>query len=537
MACPNKNLESWKTLVAAQGEKMAHYLWDKYDGKVPESYNKSLNQTLVDGFFKDFNITTEEVEDLNEVLGFDAKTASDFLEKIIAYEKGQKISGEAAYFAFKMLGKQNSKIRSELRYLIYKWPKFKERFNFHTAELKKQKEFYKEKKEWKSAVRDRVIYDFLKENIESYYLNPVQFEKNLNTRWVSKDFRENMNLWEKFLKWLDDVLSIFSNKHQSQTDQLQNLGLGIASEILDRNYEYFKYDLAEGQIQKYYDSTIATDQFAKDLVEFGQKDVRMILTGSLAVRKAGTLYRTEDENIHDIDWVVPYNLISENENDIAVTNEIKSYQHGAPPTKAEKTFAADMVRNIVTRYNWFKKFTNKYPSFRMTYCFYGSEHDAYESLTVSGVIDGDVYEKDGQLEEEYTYYVRDPKTKRPIKTKGVRTVKYKKGDIVPNTGYVVDFFIRLKPGQDEHINYFKLWKEIFIAKLKMGREKDFIDFKAFIPFTKSRDDFRFNYKGWRHINSDSSPEYALEDTYGDQQKELSLGGEEEIDKEEDPFTC
>ena len=192
MACPNKNLESWKTLAEAQGEKMAYYLWDKYDGNVPERFNKSLNQTLVDGFLKDFNITTEEFEDLNETLGFDAKTASDFLEKVVAYEKGQKITPEAAYFAFNMLGKQNSKIRSELRYLIYKWPKFKERFQFHTTELKKQKEFYKEKKEWKNTVRDRVVYDFLKENIESYYLNPVQFEKNLNTRWVGKDFKENM---------------------------------------------------------------------------------------------------------------------------------------------------------------------------------------------------------------------------------------------------------------------------------------------------------------------------------------------------------
>ena len=36
--CPNKSLDSWKRLEAAQGEDMAHYLWDKYDGNVPESY-------------------------------------------------------------------------------------------------------------------------------------------------------------------------------------------------------------------------------------------------------------------------------------------------------------------------------------------------------------------------------------------------------------------------------------------------------------------------------------------------------------------
>ena len=35
--CPNKTLQSWKDLVEAKGEDVAYYLWDKYDGKVPES--------------------------------------------------------------------------------------------------------------------------------------------------------------------------------------------------------------------------------------------------------------------------------------------------------------------------------------------------------------------------------------------------------------------------------------------------------------------------------------------------------------------
>jgi len=530
MGCPNKNLESWKTLEKAQGEKIAYYLWDKYDGNVPERYNKSLNETLVDGFLKDFNITTEEFDNLTTTLGFDAKTASDFLEKVIAYEKGQKISGEAAYFAFSMLGKQNSKIRSSLRYLIYKWPKFKERFAHHKNELKKQKEFYKDKKQWKNAVRDRVVYDFLKENIESYYLNPVKFEKDLNTRWVGKDFKENMNLWERLIAWLENILSKFSNDAESYQEKLKNLGLGIASEIIDRNYEYFKYDLAEGQIQKYYDSTIASDPFAKELVEFGQKDLKLILTGSLAVRKAGTLYRTEDENIHDIDWVVPYEVSNSEENQ-KTYDKIVSFQG------SDKDAAAAMALSYVEDFTFIKDLKNKYPSFQLINGFYGAEHDAYESLTVQAVIDGEFYESNGKHEVEVSYYVRDPKTQRPVKVKETKTVKHKKGDWVKDTGYVVDFFIRLRPGQDEHVNYFKLWKEIFIAKLKMGREKDFIDFKAFIPFTKSQEGFRFNYKGWRHINSESSPQYALEDTYGDEQKELSLRGEKEIDKEEDPFTC
>jgi hypothetical protein len=38
--CPNKNLDSWKNLVSARGENVAHALWDMYGGNVPESESR-----------------------------------------------------------------------------------------------------------------------------------------------------------------------------------------------------------------------------------------------------------------------------------------------------------------------------------------------------------------------------------------------------------------------------------------------------------------------------------------------------------------
>ena len=38
--CPNKNTEAWQLLVTSRGEDVAHYLWDKYDGVVPESESR-----------------------------------------------------------------------------------------------------------------------------------------------------------------------------------------------------------------------------------------------------------------------------------------------------------------------------------------------------------------------------------------------------------------------------------------------------------------------------------------------------------------
>jgi hypothetical protein len=39
--CPNKNLNEWKSLVIARGEDVAFYLWDKYEGNVPESESRT----------------------------------------------------------------------------------------------------------------------------------------------------------------------------------------------------------------------------------------------------------------------------------------------------------------------------------------------------------------------------------------------------------------------------------------------------------------------------------------------------------------
>lgn len=496
--CPNKNTPQWSKLVAAQGTEIAYYLWDKYQGEVPDAYFMSLNQKLINGFLKDFNIDTEEFEDLKSVLGFNAYSASDLITKAIAYQKGESITPEVAYFAFSMLGRQNNKIRSELRYLIGKWDKFDERFKHHKKLVEKKHGFISDRGEWLNLVRDNVVLDFLKEKLEQHYIDPQKFEKSLDSKWTKEDF----SLWNKFIEMVTNFLSNFSEKFKPSKQKLENLGIAIADEILNKNYEYFDYNLKEDQIQKYYKNTIESDQFAKELVEFGQKELSIVLTGSLALRRAGTVYRTADETLHDIDWVIPYSVLEK---------ELLDELSGLLKPGTDKTAAAALTRPIIEKFEFFKKFKDKYPSYTIINNFYGGEHDNFESFTVQGVINGEFYDSNGTHEEEISYYRKDPETKKPTKIKEKIKVKHKKGDWIKDTGYVIDFFIRLQPLQEEHENYFKLWKEIMIAKLKMGRDKDFIDWKAFVPYLKSQNSFNFNYEGFRHFNYDSNPDYALED--------------------------
>lgn len=58
--CPNKSLKEWKTLVASQGESLAYYLWDKYNGEVPKNEYQSK---IKEGVTEIFN-TNSELNDI-----------------------------------------------------------------------------------------------------------------------------------------------------------------------------------------------------------------------------------------------------------------------------------------------------------------------------------------------------------------------------------------------------------------------------------------------------------------------------------------
>jgi hypothetical protein len=70
--CPNKNLDSWKNLVKSRGEDISYYLWDKYNGDVPESEYVNIKPGVQELF--DSNI--ELIEKLYE-LDYPSETIED----------------------------------------------------------------------------------------------------------------------------------------------------------------------------------------------------------------------------------------------------------------------------------------------------------------------------------------------------------------------------------------------------------------------------------------------------------------------------
>jgi len=515
--CININNKEFQKLLSETGENKFSLaakvsLWQEKNNQldvIPDkeslekNYINTLEEKLIDGFLKDFNISATEYNDLKEDIGIDAVTAADLVTKSIAYQSGESILPEVAYFAYNMLGKQNNKIRSELRYLVNKWGKYKERFNYYADIINKKEGFVKDSELWKNKIRDLVILDFLQEKLQQHYLTPSEFKKSLDSKWTKEDF----SLWEKIMSWIENLLSSYSSKYKSQKEKLSNLGTSIADEVLNQNYQYFNYNLSEEQVQKYYKNTIESDQFAKDLVETGQ-NLGLVLTGSLALRKAGTVYRTADETLHDIDWVVPHNLISDNRRNQIILKDIVKYQNSANKETIKKS--AINAIDAVKQFTWYEELKRIYPSLKPINIFYGKEHNTFESLTLQTVINGEYYKEAGIHKKTVSFYSKDKNDLSPVKNTREVLEKHAKGDYIEGTGYVVDFFIRLKPNQEQHENYFKLWKEIMIAKLEMGRDKDFIDWKAFVPYMKSKDSFNFNYEGFRHINYNNSENNAFE---------------------------
>jgi hypothetical protein len=239
----------------------------------------------------------------------------------------------------------------------------------------------------------------------------------------------------------------------------------------------------------------------------------LVLTGSLALRRAGTVYRTILETLHDVDFVVPFELSNTSENEKILFDIVR---HQGPDSK----FAGEIALRESQKLTWFKEFVKKHPSFVVTNGFYGKDN-GYSSYTLQGVIHPERYKSDGEHEHQYAYYKKDATTKQEYKYTQTQTVKHSKGDIIPNTGYAIDFFIRLNEGLDQHENYFKLWKEIMIAKLAMGRGKDFTDWKHFVPYLKSRNEFNFNYAAYRHLNYEQTGG-ALEDSSNNVVNKLEL---------------
>jgi hypothetical protein len=301
MACPNINLDSWKNLVAARGEAISYYLWDRYDGNVPqEEYSqetkedenkyfqiasnlttpaiKELDNFLLD-FLKGFNVKTKEFEELKSRLGIDALGATDVLNKLIWYVKNRNeetLPEEAAHMLVALMGEKHPDI-NDLLSNITNWSEYNDI-------KKKYLPIYKDETKVKIEAVGKLIAKALVKNYKANGLDKTKLQKAL----------QNI---------LDYIESIFDSLNLSSVFFYnENIADHVAINVLSGNKDYI-YKITNLNSNLNAQKEIEKNPNAKSVIRrFSSDDVKM--TGSLAIAGTENIRRPEGQGIHDLDFKV-----------------------------------------------------------------------------------------------------------------------------------------------------------------------------------------------------------------------------------------
>lgn len=156
--CPNKNLDEWKSLVAARGSNMAYYLWDKYKGDVPLSeYGDTMFQLEEAPSTAASPEIIARVKELLNKMGVNIETLTDYAKKssikisgvnavadlvrgVVAVAEGKEdvaLTEEMVHIATAILEQKNPTLVTEMISKIDRFKIYKD-----TLELYKNNKFY-----------------------------------------------------------------------------------------------------------------------------------------------------------------------------------------------------------------------------------------------------------------------------------------------------------------------------------------------------------------------------------------------------------
>jgi hypothetical protein len=302
--CPNINLESWKNLVAARGENIAYYLWDKYAGSVPEEEytdeenvsllyqldpgtieknNKQLDDFLLN-FLKPFGVRSKEFDDLKERLGIDALGATDVLNKLIWYNKDREIDTlpeEASHMIVMLMGESNP----DVKYLldrITNWSEYKSIYDTYMP-------LYNNEKQVKIEAVGKLVAKAIVKNFKESGLDKSLLERA-------------MKLINAFF---NKIVGIFKDKKEGIIFNSKNIADKIAINVLSGNTDYVA-SLVTPNVPVNYQKSISDNPLARNIINMftgGPNNFKLV--GSLAIAGQGEkIYRPENEPIHDLDFKV-----------------------------------------------------------------------------------------------------------------------------------------------------------------------------------------------------------------------------------------
>ena len=532
----------------------------KGNSKLNEQFYNRSRQAML-SFMEGLNIKIEELDDEivplkrrtwideNGVTRVkqDPLAAFDLLQKYLAIKPNitnKDLAMQTANVMMSFLGKK-SKLGIELWKSIDSWPRYKQVYDKYNNQkrnfegtTKEEVDFLAEQDDEQlistpyledGMTRDvlkktydydpsrfnpfahkQAIIEFIAETIIGGAANTYTGKKKQNPD-IGKDYFASLGykdkyaetwyvkMWNRIYNWFQE--HIFNNKAITiyKEQELRDTVLDIVDDVYKKNYEKFirsYYQNPNGKFfnnkneefeQKYYQKSLDKDPFAKYIIEtLFNSPYEYKLSGSLVLRKYGRVVRAISEDLHDIDGVITLEQFRSEKNSEEFLKWIK--ETGLPLSqkrskKNQETFVKGMMPYLEAQ-SWYKDLKKQFPSWTFEVGFIGKDHKKGESITISG-------------------YVEHPTETVLVKNAdGSASTNFFKaednGKTLPKR-YVLDFFLRTDEGTYPLIfdNYYLDWKQIFEAKINMGRGKDLTDLIYFVPFFE--DKYKFTNRGFRYF--------------------------------------
>ena len=404
--------------------------------------------TKVTSFLETLNFEINTFENLKEVTGYDAEAATDLLYKMVLLKNTNKIENnlvkEAAYVAISLLGKKN-KIRTDLLQSIDQldnYPKLYEEYKNRSSNLNDYK------------IKELILVDLVADSIYENYNTPKDSYINRKSEYWSitgnSKFEKKLKYYiNRIKKTLEDLFGTNKLSNKDFNDLLSD----ISRDILDNNISKFNTTLSPEEQLTNYEETIKEDKGAENIIKTFQ-DLGLYLTGSLAIRKQGSLYRSTKENLHDLDFTVPTEKSSEEIQKILDSIELPKLpfiEYLVSPEDIEE-HKLEQLTKYLHKIDLIKDIKKKYPTYEVETIFKGLNPGEFSII--------------GKIDD-----------------------------------YAIDLFLVSNTEvSDSNSLGFQNWQDIFLAKLKMGRHKDIKDLVNFKAYNKNLNTKLAQTKGFRHFN-------------------------------------
>ncbi|NDB81396.1 MAG: hypothetical protein EB127_01415, partial [Alphaproteobacteria bacterium] len=458
-----------------------------YYEAIDKPLSRELEKTLID-YFDRFHIRREELNNLKERFGVDSVGVFDVLAKTVYYAKNRNLltlPEEYGHAFVELLGsisnkKANNPLFGYLFDNIEKWDGYKRVFDEYKSKYVTREGNYDVYKIKKEAIGQAIGIALVRNYKNNKFANRSLWEK-----LTSKD----TDFWTKIQEAIDHIADMLSGISYANINvEVDN----IAKDILNKNYS--KLDRIQKDTSNYdlldYEETIE-NQNKKDggrALEFMQwfSNLGNIITGSLAYRLQGTVYRPEIDALHDIDMIVPSDVHNVDLNKASYLSPEQlednrlylKYMSEGNYKEAKKYKQSGNIKLDIDKMmenDYFKNVKEKYPDLDFLYTFFNQKANAYY-ITVNAIWSKNQELKDrfkslkGNFNERLTHFTPEELDQM----------------------YLFDFFLRPESTEEyttiqepkynlnlAHFNY------AFYEKLNMmGRAKDAYDYQNWQYFDK-----------------------------------------------------